>query len=63
MTWRTPHLGPHAGRLCRVLDDGTPPPEAPVVSRRIGLSAGVEHEWRWHVAGDPNVSGPRNVEA
>lgn len=47
----------------RILDDGTPPPEAPVVSRRIGLSAGVEHEWRWHVAGDPNVSGPRNVEA
>lgn len=47
----------------RILDDGSPPPEAPVVSRRIGLSAGVEHEWRWHVAGDPNVSGPRNVEA
>ncbi|MBL8779104.1 MAG: DNA-3-methyladenine glycosylase [Acidimicrobiales bacterium] len=45
----------------RILDDGTPPPEAPVVTRRIGLSAGVEHEWRWLVAGDPNVSGPRNV--
>ena len=27
------------------------------------VSAGVAHEWRWHVAGDPNVSGPRNVEA
>lgn len=45
----------------RILDDGTPPPEVPVVTRRIGLSAGVEHEWRWLVAGDPNVSGPRNV--
>ena len=40
----------------RLLDDGTPPPEAPLVTRRIGLSAGVEHEWRWLVPGDPNVS-------
>ena len=47
----------------RIVDDGTPPPEAPVVTRRIGLSAGVEHEWRWLVAGDANVSGPRNVGA
>lgn len=39
-----------------ILDDGTPPPAAPVVTRRIGLSAGVEHEWRWLVPGDPNVS-------
>ena len=40
---------------------GTPPPEVPAVTRRVGLSAGVEHEWRWLVPGDPNVSGPRNV--
>lgn len=40
----------------RILDDGTPPPAAPVVTRRIGLSAGVEHEWRWLVPGDPSVS-------
>ncbi len=39
-----------------ILDDGTPPPAEPGVSRRIGLSAGVEHEWRWLVPGDPNVS-------
>lgn len=42
-----------------VLDDGMPPPVAPVRSRRIGISVGVEHEWRWHVAGDPNVSRRR----
>jgi len=40
----------------RILDDGTPPPAAPLVTRRIGLSAGVEHEWRWLVRDDPNVS-------
>jgi DNA-3-methyladenine glycosylase len=39
-----------------IVDDGTPPPVAPGVSRRIGISVGVEHEWRWFVAGDPNVS-------
>lgn len=39
-----------------IVDDGTPPPEDPGVSRRIGLSAGIEHEWRWFVSGDPNLS-------
>ena len=42
-----------------ILDDGVPPPVEPGRSRRIGLSAGVEHEWRWFVAGDPNVSRAR----
>lgn len=41
----------------QILDDATPPPADPGVSRRIGLSAGIEHEWRWFVPGDPNVSG------
>jgi len=42
----------------QIVDDGTPPPVTPGVSRRIGLSAGVEHEWRWFVPGDPNLSRP-----
>jgi DNA-3-methyladenine glycosylase len=41
-------------------DDGVPPPDAPGVSARIGLSRAVEQPWRWYVPGDPNVSaGPR----
>jgi DNA-3-methyladenine glycosylase len=42
-----------------VLDDGTPPPEPPGVSARIGLSAGRQHPWRWFSPGDPNVSRTR----
>ncbi len=42
----------------RITDDGTPPPAKPGQSRRIGLSAGVEHPWRWFVPGDPNLSAP-----
>jgi DNA-3-methyladenine glycosylase len=39
-------------------DDGTPPPADPACTGRVGLSAGVEHPWRWYVPGDPNVSRP-----
>jgi len=39
-----------------IVDDGTAPPRPPGTSSRIGLSAGVEHPWRWYVPGDPNVS-------
>ena len=46
-----------AGDL-RLLDDGTPPPAVPLVTRRIGLAAGKgdEHPWRFCVPGDPNLS-------
>jgi DNA-3-methyladenine glycosylase len=42
----------------RVLDDDTPPPASPFVSTRIGLAPGRgdDHEWRFCVPGDPNVS-------
>lgn len=43
-------------RGLRIIDDGTPPPENPGQSRRIGLSAGIEHPWRWFVSEEPNLS-------
>jgi DNA-3-methyladenine glycosylase len=49
----TADRGPYVG------DDGTPPPPDPANTRRVGLTAGAEHPWRWHVPGDPNVSRAR----
>jgi DNA-3-methyladenine glycosylase len=45
----------------RVLDDGTPPPDAPGCSTRVGLGVGRgrEHPWRWWVPGDTHVSRGR----
>ncbi|HEX9467659.1 MAG TPA: DNA-3-methyladenine glycosylase, partial [Acidimicrobiia bacterium] len=42
----------------RLLDDGVPPPTSPLVTTRVGLSAGRgdEHAWRFVVPGDPHVS-------
>lgn len=44
----------------RVIDDGLPPPETPLVSRRIGLAAGRgdASRWRFSVPGNPFVSVP-----
>lgn len=39
-----------------IVDDGTPPPTSPVQTRRIGLSAGADLPWRWHVADHGHVS-------
>jgi DNA-3-methyladenine glycosylase len=39
-----------------VVDDGVAPPEAPVVTTRIGLRNGGDLPWRWYVPGDPHVS-------
>ena len=40
----------------RIVDDGVAPPTAPVVTRRVGLTVGVEQPWRWYVASDVHVS-------
>jgi DNA-3-methyladenine glycosylase len=42
----------------RILDDGTPPPDVPLVTTRIGLAAGKgdEHPWRYCVPADPSLS-------
>jgi DNA-3-methyladenine glycosylase len=48
-----------ADRGVTIADDGVPPPDQPIVTTRVGLSAGAEHPWRWYVADDPHVSRPR----
>jgi DNA-3-methyladenine glycosylase len=40
-----------------VTDDGTPPPDDPVVGPRIGISVGKDFPWRWSVPGNRYVSG------
>lgn len=40
----------------RIVDDGMPPPDEPVVTGRVGITRAVDEPWRWYVAGDPNVS-------
>jgi DNA-3-methyladenine glycosylase len=45
-----------ADRGVTIVDDGTSPPSQPGNSRRIGLTAGAEHPWRWFVPGDANLS-------
>jgi DNA-3-methyladenine glycosylase len=43
------------GRV-RIVDDGTPPPDDPAISTRIGITRAADLPWRWFVPGDPNVS-------
>lgn len=40
----------------RIGADGMPPPTDPVVGPRIGISRATDFAWRWHVAGNRNVS-------
>ena len=49
-------------RGLRIVDDGTPPPTEPTVTRRIGISVAVDEPWRYYVPGDPNVSRPLLTE-
>jgi DNA-3-methyladenine glycosylase len=41
-----------------VLDDGTPPPDDPVVGPRIGIKVAVDEPWRFSVPGNPHRSKP-----
>lgn len=45
--------------VLRIVDDGVAPPEAPVVTTRIGISRGVDIAWRWSVQGSACVSRQR----
>ncbi|OOG40869.1 DNA-3-methyladenine glycosylase [Rhodanobacter sp. C05] len=39
-----------------IVDDGVPPPDAPMVTARIGITRAVDKPWRWYVPDDPHVS-------
>jgi len=39
-----------------IVDDGVPPPEAPMVTPRVGITRAADEPWRWYVPGDPHVS-------
>lgn len=41
-----------------IFDDGTPPPQTPAISTRIGISKGADLAWRWYVPGVSSLSRP-----
>ena len=45
-----------ADRDVTIIDDGVPPPEAPIVTTRIGLSVGTDLPWRWCAPGSIHLS-------
>lgn len=49
---------PTADRAITIVDDGTPPPDRPAVTPRVGLSAGADSLLRWCVPGDRHLSRP-----
>lgn len=50
----TRHLGVDLsldGCTAEIFDDGTPPPSAPLISPRVGISSAVDWPRRWRVVG------------
>lgn len=39
-----------------IVDDGMPPPAAPVATTRVGITRAADEPWRWYVPDDPHVS-------
>jgi DNA-3-methyladenine glycosylase len=46
-------------RGVEIADDGTPPPAAPGISGRVGLSVAGDVQWRFYVPGATGVSRAR----
>ncbi|MBW3536805.1 MAG: DNA-3-methyladenine glycosylase [Actinobacteria bacterium] len=40
-------------------DDGTSPPENPVITKRVGITKEAARQWRFYVSNEPSVSRPR----
>lgn len=45
----------------QLLDDGTPPPTAPTVTTRVGITVATAQPWRWLVPDDPHRSPGRGA--
>lgn len=39
-----------SGSSIQIVDDGTPPPDDPLIGPRIGISTAIDTPWRWRLA-------------